>query len=77
MNCHRCNKICKSKAGLTNHLKNCIQSIQSIQKKNNIKKSKCFQCKNLYNDNGHTVCDKCRMNNVMNNQKNIFNLRTH
>jgi hypothetical protein len=29
LNCHRCGKICKSKGGLTNHLKSCIGKIKN------------------------------------------------
>ncbi len=33
LNCHRCGQICKSKGGLTNHLKSCISKIKNNSKK--------------------------------------------
>lgn len=54
LNCHRCGKICKSKGGLTNHLKSCISKIKNNSKRmisektlNNIPENVYYKGRNM------------------------------
>ena len=76
LTCDRCNKICKSKSGLTNHLKSCIRNIKKSTKSKSIELPTCFQCKKKYADNGYTYCNNCKLNNLLNKKSSLFDLRT-
>lgn len=34
LSCHRCNKVCKSKTGMTNHMKKCLSELSKTDTSN-------------------------------------------
>ena len=60
-NCHRCNKQCKSKGGLTNHLKTCMQNLKQKAKpkpkQKEPEKCKCYPGDRIIN---YGMCGRCK-----------------
>lgn len=54
--CNHCNKICKSKSGLTNHIRSCINKI----KNNNLEIKTCYCCNTVYLYNRPNYCNICK-----------------
>jgi hypothetical protein len=83
LKCHRCEKICTSKGGLTNHIKNCIDKSKKnviTKPKNDINKSKCIICNtNISKDNSvkFNNCKKYIHNGCLRLSKNIESLHCH
>lgn len=84
LKCHRCNKICKTKGGLTNHLKSCINKIKNKPTPKNEDLKSCIikikniqipkdldPCTSKIEDKNNTTLDDIKpcISNIENNQK--------
>ena len=93
LKCHRCNKICKNKTGLTLHYKKCLTSLQNKKKTSNsptrnsgkIATTKkvsngCIVCKSVVTvDNGlrYSDCNKYIHHGCLRCSRNIEALHCH